>query len=442
MDSSPKAEGFSLRSPHMAQIASTVAMPDLALPRLSLRRNFAWMLAGNVIFAAAQWAMLIALTKVGSPEMVGQFAIALAIGNPILLLTNLHLRSVQTTDARGEFIFQEYFQLRMVTTALAMVLILVWAVLSGFRTETASIIVAVGIAKGIEAISDILHGVFQAKERIDFIAVSLAWRGVLSLLAFIMTMHWTQSLLCGVISTAVVALVMLLRFDLPRCRGLMASLRSTSAVSGWDRARLWGLAWLALPLGLGQMLRGLEISIPRYLIESRFGERELGLFAAIAYLTVAGAQVINALGQSASARLAQQYAAGDAAAFRRLLGRLLALGGTIGCGGFLVSLFAGRALLNFFYTTDYARHTSLLCWMMAAAGVTYAYVFLGTALNAMRLYRPRLALHALTIPTLLASCAILVPWHGLRGVAEAICFSELVAASAYLMLVRRAWRKV
>jgi O-antigen/teichoic acid export membrane protein len=114
----------------------------------------------------------------------------------------------------------------------------------------------------------------------------------------------------------------------------------------------------------------------------------------------------------------------------------------IGVMGFLISLFAGRALLNLFYSADYAEHDGLLRWMMAAAGVTYTYVFLGTALNAMRLFRPRLILHGITIPALVLGCVILVPWHGLRGIAEAICISELIAAAAYAVLIHCAWRKV
>jgi hypothetical protein len=50
---------------------------------LSLRRNFAWTVLGNVTYAACQWGMLVALAKLGSPEMVGQFALGLAIGAPV-----------------------------------------------------------------------------------------------------------------------------------------------------------------------------------------------------------------------------------------------------------------------------------------------------------------------------------------------------------------------
>jgi hypothetical protein len=64
--------------------------------------------------------MIVLLTKLGSPEMVGQFALGLAVTAPIILFANLQLRSVQATDARQEFQFGHYFGLRLVTTGLAL----------------------------------------------------------------------------------------------------------------------------------------------------------------------------------------------------------------------------------------------------------------------------------------------------------------------------------
>ena len=46
---------------------------------LTLRRNFSWTFAGNAVYAACQWGMLVVLAKLGSPEMIGQFTLGLAV---------------------------------------------------------------------------------------------------------------------------------------------------------------------------------------------------------------------------------------------------------------------------------------------------------------------------------------------------------------------------
>ena len=110
--------------PQTAARQDAVGAVDLpVVSGLSLRSNFAWVLAGNVVYATCQWGMIVALAKLGSSLMVGQFSLGLAIATPVLMFTNLHLRAVQATDARRLYSFAEYLQLRSVMTLAAIAVI-------------------------------------------------------------------------------------------------------------------------------------------------------------------------------------------------------------------------------------------------------------------------------------------------------------------------------
>ena len=85
--------------------------------------KFSWTFAGNVVYSGSQWGMLMVLAKLGSPEMVGQFALGLAVTAPVIMFANLQLRGVQATDARREYRFGHYLALRLFTTALAILVI-------------------------------------------------------------------------------------------------------------------------------------------------------------------------------------------------------------------------------------------------------------------------------------------------------------------------------
>ena len=74
--------------------------PVEAPPEVSLRVNFYWTLAGHVVAAGCKWLELTLLAKAGTRDMVGQFAYALALTAPVVMLTNLQLRAVQATDAQ------------------------------------------------------------------------------------------------------------------------------------------------------------------------------------------------------------------------------------------------------------------------------------------------------------------------------------------------------
>ena len=121
---------------------------------LSLRSNFSWTFAGNVVYAGCQWGMLMVLAKLGSPERVGQFALGLALTAPVIMLTNLQLRAIQATDARREYRFGHYLALRLATTALS--LLVIAGIACGYRLETALVILAVGLSKAFESLSDVV----------------------------------------------------------------------------------------------------------------------------------------------------------------------------------------------------------------------------------------------------------------------------------------------
>src|SRR5450759_4705386 len=106
-DSSPGSHGTPL-----AEASSDTAgallhrqTPSADTQGLSLRRNFGWTVAGNVIYAGCQWGVLIVIAKSGTPAMVGQFALALAVTAPIMILANQGLRALQATDAQRHFTF-------------------------------------------------------------------------------------------------------------------------------------------------------------------------------------------------------------------------------------------------------------------------------------------------------------------------------------------------
>jgi len=70
-------------------------------PQASLHSGFAWTLAGNGLYAASQWAMLSLAAKLGGREMLGEYALAVALTAPVAMLAHLNLRTVLATDVGG-----------------------------------------------------------------------------------------------------------------------------------------------------------------------------------------------------------------------------------------------------------------------------------------------------------------------------------------------------
>jgi O-antigen/teichoic acid export membrane protein len=209
----------------------------------------------------------------------------------------------------------------------------------------------------------------------------------------------------------------------------------------WKLKTLLQLIWLALPLGFVMMLISLNTNIPRYIIEQYLGERELGVFAAMAYLTVVGGMVVNALGESASARLAKYYADEDGAAFWKLLLKLVAIGFLLGVSGVLVAVVMGREILTLLYQSEYALQADVFVWLMVAAGIGYVGSFLGSGVTATRQF------DQFPIPFLVATIMtagfswLLIPKYFLVGAAWAVCASAFFNCAMTIFILFSIERK-
>lgn len=419
---------------------------------VSLRTNMAWVFAGNMVYAVSQWLILIVLAKLGTPEMVGQYAFAVALASPIIVFSNLRLRSLVAVDTEDEYQFGDYFGLRLLSTLLALLVIAALSVLAPSPTG-ALVLLAVACAKGFESISDLVYGRFQLHERLDYMAKSMLLRSVLAVGAFGLGMALGGSLVWGALGVCIAWGFILLVYDLPntaailqfphQARGNPLTQREarTAMRPRWEARVLYKLAWFSLPLGFVVALDTVWNYIPRYFIEFYSGDSELGLFAAVASLMSLGGLMVNAIGQPAVPRLAKYATDGNWKAFDALLIKLMCGGAFIGVVGVAGAVVLGAQVLGLLYRPEYASQPALLPLVMLAAGIQYVYIFGAAALNAMHHFRVQVPLYVASVILITALCFFLIPRYGLLGAGWAMLgansFEAVVYTGAYLYFRRR-----
>jgi O-antigen/teichoic acid export membrane protein len=435
--------------------ASEYSQPDGAPPKaMPLRVNFSWTLVGNLVYAACQWAMLSVLAHLGEPEMVGQFALGLAVTAPVLMCANLNLRSVQATDSQREYSFSDYLRLRLFTTSLVLPIIIGIAFFSGYRGVTLAVILLIGLAKSFESLSDIYYGLMQQNEQMRPIAISMMVKGILSLAAMAIVLKTMGSLVWAVAFLAATWALIFFFYDLPQGRHLLSlfgdlnrqdtqntptqpppkgeELSSPPPGRGWGRAAvaqslqagstpvLLRLAILAAPMGLVMFLISLNSNVPRYFIEKQLGLSELGIFAALSYLIMASSTVVGALGQSATPRLSNYYANARRKDFVALLVKLAVIATVIGALGILVAALVGKPLLALLYGAEYSRYGALFVWIMVVSWLADLGAMLGYGMTAARRFKVQAPLYGSVVVVTLISCWLLIPPFGLLGATLAI----------------------
>lgn len=423
---------------------------------LSLSKNVAWMFAGNVVNGLCQWGILIALTKLGTAEIVGQYALGLAVSGPILMFASLQLRTLQATDSRRQFDFGDYFGLILLSTSVGWLAVTGVACWESHNVETLWVISAVGLGKVFEQIANTFYGLLQQRERLDRIMKSGVFHGISSLTALCLGVWLTGNVLWGSVGYAAMRLLVIVTYDIPGVlwvRQLPGSavvtsrwLRLKDALCEirprWEWSRLWPLARLGLPMGVMSLLLSLQTNVPRYFVAMHFGKAELGMLCAIVALVTAGVTVMRAIDHSSIPRLAQLHASGQLREFRWLFLKLVTMYLLLGAVGVWVARCGGRTLLSWLFQPEYAIHTDVFETVMLLAVMAYLAGAISSALVASRIITVQMPLQCLS---LLATCGTsywLVPEFGLWGASMSLALSKLPFITIGMVLLIRATQVV
>lgn len=392
------------------------------------------------------------IAKLGTPEIMGQYTLSLAICTPIVLLTNMQLRAVQATDANNSYRFGLFFGLRLLSSVLALFFIISAFALVNYKIETKWVILAVGLVRISESLSDIFYGYFQKSERLDKITISMANRGILTLVLFGSIFVATDSLYYAVLGILLINILNLVFIDFYNCSTLflkneqeerkgrvsiILELKKEFAPI-FHFEKLKKLSMVSFPLGLASVVVALTNNTPRYIIENHLGDYDLGIFGALSYPMLAGVAVVHALAQSASPRLARFFCEGDMKKFKELVYKLFLIGLAVGGIGIFCAFFQGERILELLYSKEYAQYNDLFKSLMVVAGLSYVSMFLCYGLVAAKLYKQNLAVHLSAFVVTTISSVILIPKFQLTGAVISIgvgYFAINVASACILSFI-------
>jgi O-antigen/teichoic acid export membrane protein len=421
--------------------------PSTTSHGLSVRHNFAWTLAGNLTYALCQWAVIVLLAKLGNTEMVGRFALALAVAYPITFMAHMQLRVIYVTDLEDKYPAGEVLGLRLLLSVVAIAVLTIVCAVAGYNAPITKVILVVGLAQLVDCISENYFAITQRHERMDRIAKSQMLRSLLSLSAVALAVYLTHDLLWGVAGYVLARSSVLLAYDAGRATFTLGT-KSGSALTyaerilpRWNFRKQFQMLWVALPLGAVSILGSLNGNMPRYFIEKSEGPRELGIYSALNYVPAAALMVATALGYAAFARLSKLYFEGDLRSFKIVLGKAVAVCAFLGIGGLLGGAVLGRQVLTLLYRPEYAEHIDLLLWLLAVGAVGCVASCLGCAMSAASQFRVQVPLFLTVTGTSFVACHFLIPRYGLRGAALAALLAMCVQLLGTALVIFRALTK-
>ena len=395
-----------------------------------MRANISWAFAGNSVYAGCQWLVFVLLVRSLDLGQAGQFAYWIAVTGPLFVFANVRLRNLVVTADDSSFDFSHYLNARLLTTAAAIVAVVLIGAWPSTDRHALAVIALVTLSRACDAISEICHGLFQRELDMRTAGLGLMINGILSAALVGAGLLIWPSLPAAVGMYAAASMVTLLGWDLPH-------MRKALRIRGASISRTGGLPaavkviWRAMPLGLSAAIGSLQINLPRYAIAASLGPAALAVFSALAYIPTLSNLIANAIAQAALPVLARDLRLSRAAYAARLR-TLVRSGVALGAVSVVTAALMGRPVVTLIYSAEIAAHLDVLIILMIAAALTYSFLFLGSALTARLRFTTQCFISSAGLLTVGASVMPLVSHFGLRGAAYALCAGAVVEGSAYV----------
>lgn len=404
--------------------------------------NVAAAAGGTTIYNLSQWLLLIAVARLADPESVGLYSYALAVTAPLALLFGLNLRQSYITEELDGDSFSAYYRLRL-TTSVA--LLAVYVVLGFVLGVSGTVIIAVGLSKTIDLLTDFLAAPLQKTGYLVGIGVAQALNGITTLLcvvgALLVGLRPDIAMATTVIGSIVggVYSIWLLRKRQPKF-GSLVRLRWWKAQSNLSgRLHLRRLLFTLLPLGLAAGFTSARVTFPRYVLEATWGLSEIGIYSAALHITVAANALVGAVAQLYLPKLVSLLKSSGRPALRKpvALATLIWL-----VGGALVTVaafYSGPQVLALVYGPDYAVD-DLMGVLAIAWGLSSGAAMVELGIIAQRRFSPQSSLNLVALGATAIASFFIIPDFGMVGAAWVGVISAavlLLINSAYFTWVTR-----
>jgi O-antigen/teichoic acid export membrane protein len=216
----------------------------------------------------------------------GNLTLAMSITNFFYVLAAYNNRSFQVSDINEEFNDSEYVISRLFTCAASILLCLIFIFIVEFSALQRSIILCYMVFRTGECFVDVLHGINQKNWRMDYIGLSMIFRGTVMLASFVLLL-WLFDLLTAVIGMSATTLLVAVLFDVQKTKKLA---RYTS----YAYKKVLLLLKKCLPLMLVLLVSTVIVPYARLLIERILGTEALGIYATASTPTMV-IQVLSSL---------------------------------------------------------------------------------------------------------------------------------------------------
>ncbi|OUP10060.1 hypothetical protein [Collinsella sp. An2] len=400
---------------------------------LSLRANTIWNALGCLFYLGCQWLTSVLVVRLSSGyENSGALAFAMANGIIFASIGLYKIRTFQVSDLSGEFSHGDYVGFRLVTIVLGLIWSAIYLPLAcSSNAEFLVASIAYLLFKSDEVFSDVLYGIDQVGERMDFIGKSQLMRGVASLVGFSIPLAVLDNLVAGILGMAAACIAVTVFYDIPHAR-LFGDITPSFNVS--HIKKLGKSCLLAM---IASLCANGIVSIVRQYFGVTYGSEALGIYASVAtpavLIQVSATYLYSPLIGTLAKKLHQEGRNSFAKEFFRILFLIL-----IVILVFIAILSAvGDWGLQLVFGTSIAPYTYLFPFVLLATGSVGILFYTNDVLVILRKTPAMLACNLLALGAALALAIPLTTNLGMNGINFSVIGGCAIAVALSMVFILR-----
>jgi O-antigen/teichoic acid export membrane protein len=348
-----------------------------------LKKNFLYNTIGSGFYLGCQWLVTILGVRMSGYDDAGILSLAISITNVFASVAFYGMRSYQVSDLKPKYQIGEYVASRVITSALALVLCVVFVLLNPYTIYESLCIILYMVFKLSEAAVDILHGIDQKLWRLDIAGRSYIARGFLSLAAFTLIMLSTGNLLLSIIGMLVCGYIVIIFYDVIKTRGLVGSVKPDFSFENIKK-----LLTECFPLLILLLLASFLPMIPRYLLELHYGNEIIGIYGSVATPTIVIQVAATFVFTPLIPLFAEHRQKGNHRLFIKLFNKSLIVIGALSIVALIVGVVGGDPILRLLFgNNEIARYTYLFVPVIICTILTAFCWFLNTILTVFRNFK-------------------------------------------------------
>lgn len=344
--------------------------------------GYIWNMFGSLLMAFQSVIMLIILTRVLDLRDAGIYTIAYANANLFLTIGKYGMRNFQVSDVKGQFNFGEYRRSRYITTAMMLIVSLIYVLYVGrqnaYTLNKSLIIIWMCIFKAVDSLEDVFHGLYQQKGRLDVAAKALTLRMLITIAIFGISVIILQNLLYSVIIVTIITTILFVIFTI-----WTSSLWKDERVT-ISKDSIGVLLKLCFPLFAGTFLAFYIGNAPKYAIDAVLSDELQACYGFIAMPVFVIELLNNFIFTPIVHRMSVLWNEQKLGEFMRRVYRQITIivGITLVCiiGAYLV----GIPVLSWLYNTDLSPYKAELLMLLMGGGFLALCGFLCTMLTIIR----------------------------------------------------------